>query len=209
MCKIRQEMLVHYPILQDLPIQQAMDVLLECYDQGGKILTCGNGGSAADAEHIVGELMKGFRHKRPLSQSEQSAFWVYGKEGENIAGHLQKGIPAIALNSQTSLLTAVGNDTSFDLVFAQQVYGYGKAGDVLIAMTTSGSSQNVVYAAITAKTLGMRVIGITGKQSGALGSICDVCLAIPAAETYRVQELTLPVYHALCAMLEHEIFGEE
>ena len=199
-------MLMRYPQLESLPIKKAYDRLIESYHRGGKILVCGNGGSASDAEHIVGELAKGFIRERKLSLQDREAFQDFGEEGAIIAEKLQKGIPAISLNSQTSLLTAVGNDNSFDMVFAQQVYVYGKANDVIIVMSTSGNSKNVVYAALTAKALGMCVIGITGQNAGNLGELCDVCIAIPEQETYRVQELTLPLYHTLCAMLEHELF---
>lgn len=206
---IQNDLLAHYPQLEPLPVGEAYTLLLESCRSGGKILTCGNGGSAADAEHIVGELMKGFRRRRPLSPEEQAPIRALGAVGEEIAGRLQKGIPAIALNSQTALLTAVGNDTAFEMVFAQQVYVYGQKGDVLIAMSTSGNSPNVVNAALTAKARGMAVIGITGRDGGKLGELCDICLRVPAGETYRVQELTLPLYHALCAMLEEALFPGE
>ena len=202
---ILEEMLGKYPSLKTVPIWDAYAVLLECCFSGGKILACGNGGSAADAEHIVGELMKGFRSKRPLSDAEKDTF-VRVSGGRSIAGKLQKGIPAISLNSQTALMTAVGNDTDYDMVFAQQVFGYGAVGDVLIGMTTSGNSANVVNAAITAKAKGMKVIGITGSRDSELQVYSDVCLQLPAVDTYQVQEYTLPIYHALCAMLEAKLF---
>lgn len=189
-------------------MQEALDLLWNSCCGGGKILVCGNGGSAADAEHIVGELMKGFRLHRPLSAVEKEAFEEV-KDGRKLADSLQKGIPAISLNSHTALMTAVGNDTDYRMVFAQQVYGYGQKGDVLIAMSTSGCSANVVEAAKTARVLGMKVIGITGEESSELEEYSDICFRMPAGETYQVQEYTLPLYHALCAMLEERMFGLE
>lgn len=204
---ILETMLEHYPQLEAAPVEAAFQLLLKTARSGGLILTCGNGGSAADAEHIVGELMKGFLLRRPLPPEERAAFAALGPAGEAVAEKLQRGIPAIALTSQSALLTAVGNDTAFDMVFAQQVWAYGRQGDCLIAMTTSGGSGDVVNAAVAARARGMGVVGITGENAGALGPLCDVCLRMPSAETYRVQEYTLPVYHALCALLEQALFG--
>lgn len=203
------EMLTSSPQLHALPIRQALEILIETCRCGGKILTCGNGGSASDSEHIVGELMKGFLLRRRLTEAQREAFRPFGEDGKRIADRLQNGVQAIALNSQTSLLTAVGNDVSFEMVFAQQVYVYGKKNDTLIAMTTSGNSKNIIYAAIAAKAIGMSVIGITGRNPGELARCSDVCLAMPAEKTYRVQEMTQPVYHALCAMVEEALFPED
>lgn len=204
--KIYKEFVEQYPCLEKLPIWEAHGLLVRCCQNGGKILVCGNGGSAADSEHIVGELMKGFRFKRQLSHREREAFKVI-KGGNLLADSLQQGIPAISLNSHTALLTAVGNDMDYRMVFAQQVYGYGKQGDILIAMSTSGNSANVVEAAKTARVLGLGIIGITGEGSSELEEYCDICLKMPAKETYQIQEYTLPLYHALCAMLEERMFG--
>lgn len=204
--KIYEKLIQRYPELKALPIRNAYEILLECSVTGGRILVCGNGGSASDAEHIVGELMKGFKLKRGLNAEEVKAF-VDIEDGAVIAAKLQKAIPAISLNSHVALMTAVGNDTDYDMVFAQQVYGYGRPGDVLIAMTTSGNSANVVNAAKTAAAVGMKVIGITGRRDSRLSAVSDICLKMPAEETYLVQEYTLPVYHALCAMLEEKLFG--
>ena len=206
--KIYEEFLQDNPCLKMLPVWEAYEILLTCSEKGGKILVCGNGGSASDSEHIVGELMKGFKLKRELSEVEKGAFSSQ-EEGSALAEKLQKGIPAISLNSHTALMTAVANDTDYDMVFAQQVYVYGVQGDVLIAMTTSGNSKNAVNAAKTAKAIGMKVIGITGKKDSKLSACSDICLQMPADETYRVQEYTLPVYHVLCAMLEEKLFGDE
>jgi len=147
--------------------------------------------------------MKGFKLPRELEREEIEKFGDFAP----MAARLQKGIQAISLNSHTALMTAVGNDNGYDMVFAQQVFVYGGEGDVLVAMTTSGNSANVVNAAATAKVRGMKVIGITGAAESRLSKLCDICLRLPERETYRIQELTLPVYHALCAMLEEALYG--
>lgn len=204
---IYHEFLETYPILASLPIWKAYELLLLSCLGGNKILVCGNGGSAADSEHIVGELMKGFLLRRELPEKERQSF--YAEEGgEALAQKLQRCIPAISLNSHAALMTAVGNDVDYQMVFAQQVYGYGQPGDVLIAISTSGDASNVVQAAITARVMGVKVVGITGERESRLEKHCDVCLKMPVCETYRVQEYTLPVYHALCRMLEQRLFGE-
>lgn len=198
--------LTENPRLKDVPVWEAYELLLEAYAADNKILVCGNGGNAADAEHMVGELMKGFKRKRELGPAGKEAFGAVGDE--ELADKLQRAIPAISLNSQTALCTAIGNDLGYDMVFAQQVYGYGRAGDVLVAMSTSGNSANVVQAAKVAKVQGLKVIGITGEGGSCLEQYCDICLKMPSLETYRIQEYTLPLYHALCAMLEERAFGQ-
>ena len=205
---IYEDFLRDNPCLAQVPVWEAYEILLECCSRGGQILVCGNGGSAADSDHIVGELMKGFRLKRELTGKEKEAF-SFVEDGESLAGRLQRGIPAISLNCHMALLTAIGNDTDYDMAFAQQVYGYGQEGDVLIALTTSGNSVNIVNAAKTAKAKGMKVIGITGSRNSRLRTFSDLCLQMPDTETYRVQEYTLPVYHTVCAMLEEKMFGDE
>lgn len=172
------------------------------YKQGGKLLACGNGGSASDSEHIVGELMKGFYKKRPLSEEKAKA---YG----DMAAQLQGALPAISLTGHPALSTAFLNDVDPEMVFAQQVYGYGKEEDVLIAFSTSGNSRNVVNAVRVAKAKGMKTIGMTGRSGGALAELCDVCLKMPSDITADIQELHLPVYHTLCAMLEDHFFPGE
>ena len=204
--KIYEDFLRDNPALAALPVWDAYETLLNCFQKGGKVLVCGNGGSASDAEHIVGELMKGFKLKRELTDAEVNLFSDQ-KDGIALAKKIQKGIPAISLNSHMALMTAIGNDTDYDMVFAQQVYGYGVPGDVLIGMTTSGNSPNIINAAKTAKAKGMKVIGITGEKDSELRACSDICLQMPASETYRIQEYTLPVYHVLCAMLEEKLFG--
>lgn len=200
-----------YPELSPLEggIARAVDLLVDCYERQGLTLICGNGGSAADAEHIVGELMKGFLRPRPLPAAEQARFLGQQGGGE-LARRLQQAVPAVSLVSHGALLSAFANDVDPELVYAQQVYGYGRHGQALvIALSTSGNSANVVRAAQTARALGLACIAITGEGGGALAGLATVCLRMPARETYRVQEYTLPVYHALCAMAEARCFTGE
>ncbi len=201
--KIFEELLERFPSLKEVPVWEAYEILHEAAVADKKILLCGNGGSASDSEHIVGELMKGFKLPRKLDEEEVASFGDYAP----MAARLQKGIQAVSLNSHTALMTAIGNDNGYDMVFAQQVYALGREGDVLVAMTTSGNSANAVNAAVTARARGMKVIGITGAAASRLSGLCDVCLRLPERETYRIQELTLPVYHALCAMVEEALYG--
>lgn len=188
-------------------IKKACDILYDCYSNSGKVLVCGNGGSAADSEHIVGELMKGFKLPRKLTDEDKKAFLQFS-DGEKIADSLQKGLPAISLVSHTGLMTAFLNDCDPELLFAQQVYGYMKTQDVLIALSTSGNSKNVVNACVTAKALKGKTIAITGGKASRLSEICDVTIQLPSRDTAEIQEFTLPVYHCICAMLEEEFFGE-
>lgn len=192
-----------YPALEGLSgdVKEAFEILRTSYENGGKLLVCGNGGSASDSEHIVGELMKGFYKKRPLPETEKEAI------GE-ISAFLQGALPAIALTGHPALTTAFSNDVRADMTFAQQVYGYGRAGDVLIALSTSGNSVNVLHAATVAKAGNLAVIGLTGQDGGRLREICDVCIAVPAQVTAEIQEYHLPVYHTLCAMLEDYFFPD-
>ena len=190
-------------------ILKAAALIIRCYEQGGKVLVCGNGGSAADAEHIVGELMKGFMKKRPLSAELKSALTAADKDrGAVLAAGLQTPLPALALTGQISLSTAFANDADGSLVFAQQVLGYGKKGDVLIGISTSGNSVNVLNALAAAKALGLTTIGLTGASGGAMRGACGILLAVPETSTPLVQELHLPVYHALCRMAEEYFFAE-
>lgn len=202
-----EKLLKRYPALSAVSndITEAVELLTDMYRHGGKLLCCGNGGSAADSEHIVGELMKCFKIKRPIKKELSDALLKYGKEGAELSGTLEASLPAISLCGHSALSTAYGNDRNAYMTFAQQVNGFGQSGDTLLALTTSGNSLNCIYAAITAKAKGMRVIGITGTGGGRLSSLADVCIRIPESETYLVQELTLPVYHYICARLE-EIF---
>jgi len=188
-------------------LQTAFAALEACFRGGNKLLVCGNGGSAADSEHIVGELMKGFRSRRTLPEPRVERLRrLYGEEGATIALRLQGALPAISLVSQVSLCTAISNDVSSDMVFAQQVYGYGAKGDVLLALSTSGKAKNVLYAVITAKALGLISIGLTGRSDSPLSELCDATIRVPAEDTAEVQEHHTKVYHHLCAVLEAEFF---
>jgi D-sedoheptulose 7-phosphate isomerase len=178
-----------------------------CHRADGKVLCCGNGGSAADAEHIVGELMKGFLLDRRLPEADVARLRQAGVgELELVAGRLQRGVPAFSLNAHAALTSAIANDLDPSLVFAQQVYACGRAGDVLIGLSTSGEARNVVRAAEVARALGLATIAFTGARPCALDR-CAITLKAPATETWRVQEYHLPLYHALCAMVEQEAFG--
>lgn len=206
MQSILNGLIENYPELAPLreDINTAYEIICSVYENGGKLLACGNGGSAADADHIVGELMKGFLSKRPLSETEKASFG----ENADVASKLQCGLPAISLCAHSGLMTAYINDCEPDCVFAQQVYGYSRnGGDVLIALSTSGNSANVVNAVKTANAVGVKSISITGSRESILSEISTVCLRLPSTETYRIQELTLPVYHCLCAMVEKRFFG--
>jgi len=199
-----------YPALEacSMSIQAAYDLLRTAYSQGRKLLVCGNGGSASDSEHIVGELMKEFKLKREVYKDQAEAMKRIDPElGTILAEHLQGALPAITLTGHSSLTTAFMNDSQPELVFAQQVNGYGKAGDVFLGISTSGNSRNVLFAAVAAKAKGMKVIGLTGQQPNKLAQLADVCIQVPAMETYKIQELHLPVYHCLCMMLEEHFFG--
>jgi phosphoheptose isomerase len=199
-----------HPHLQPcrVSLAEAVRFLVECFRQGRKVLVCGNGGSAADSEHIVGELMKGFRSRRPLGPEQAAALaGSFSEEGADLAGKLQGALPAISLVSQVSLTSAVTNDIGSDMVFAQQVFGYGRPGDVLIAISTSGSATNVLNAVRVAGAFGLRSIALTG-ISGALGELCDLSIAAPGADTAAIQENHMLMYHALCGAVEAELFPE-
>ncbi len=204
-----EELIDHYPCLAKNreDISRAYAVLEECIAGGGKILIAGNGGSAADADHIVGELMKGFYLPRRLNGEWREAFCRADKEsGEELYEKLQGALPAIALHNHPSLNTAFANDVDARLCFAQQVFGYGTGKDVLWVISTSGNSANVVYAAITARAKGLKVIGLTGEGGGKLSTVTDVLIAVQGKDSGRIQELHLPVYHCLCRMLEERFF---
>lgn len=189
-------------------IIKAYEILEEAYSQERKLLVCGNGGSASDSEHIVGELMKEFKLKRKVYADQAEAMKTIDPEmGETLAENLQGALPAICLTGHSSLTTAFMNDANADLVFAQQVNGYGKANDVFLGISTSGNSKNVCYAAITAKSKGLKVIGLTGQKESKMTNLGDCCIRVPETETYKIQELHLPVYHCLCLMLEDHFFG--
>ncbi len=205
------ELISRYPQLSDLKetILDASNKMTDCYKAGGKILICGNGGSSADSAHIVGELMKGFLKKRPLSQ-EKKAEMLKNCPDIDVShlDALQGALPAIDLTGFAALNTAFCNDVDPELIFAQSVLGLGQKGDILIGLSTSGNSKNVCAAAKVAKGLGMTVICLTGASGGKLNDIADICIKVPECETFKVQELHLPIYHYLCASVEEEFFKE-
>ena len=200
-----------YPSLESAKndIVAAYLLLEESYKNGGKLLVAGNGGSAADAEHIVGELMKGFKlPRKPEADFAEKLVEENQELGSVLAENLQGALPAIALDGHPALSTAYMNDCEPLLCFAQQVNGYGKSGDVFLGISTSGNSKNVLYAATTAHAKGMKVIGLTGAKDSKLKDMSDVCIKAPQTETYMIQELHLPIYHCLCLMLEDKFFAE-
>lgn len=199
-----------YPSLESArnDIVAAYLLLEESYKNGGKLLVAGNGGSAADAEHIVGELMKGFKlPRKPEADFAEKLVEENQELGSVLAENLQGALPAIALDGHPALSTAYMNDCEPLLCFAQQVNGYGKSGDMFLGISTSGNSKNVLYAAITAHAKGMKVIGLTGAKDSKLKDMSDVCIKAPQTETYMIQELHLPIYHCLCLMLEDKFFA--
>lgn len=205
----RDEIFERYPALKACraDMEQALELLLACARADGKVLVCGNGGSAADSEHIVGELMKGFLKKRPLSGEDLADWHVhFGDEGEETARGLQGGIQAISLPSQVALLSAVCNDNDPATLYAQLSWNYARPGDVLMGISTSGNAKNVLGAARAAKVRGAAVIGLTGSRESKLSAVADVTIRVPDTETYRVQEYHLPVYHWLCALVEEAMF---
>jgi hypothetical protein len=205
-------LILRYPqliVVKDC-IVEAYQILEESYTNDGKLLVAGNGGSAADAEHIVGELMKGFVNPRRLEAEYSDALITVNKElGRVLSENLQGALPAIALDGHLALTTAYLNDCEPLLCFAQQVNGYGRKSDVFLGISTSGNSRNILYAATVAKAKGMKVIGLTGEKDSKLSEISDTCIQVPETETYKIQELHLPVYHCLCLMLEDTFFGKE
>lgn len=219
MRKLEKRLMKHIDLLVERypSLEMAKDDIIaayllmeECYENGGKLLIAGNGGSAADTEHIVGELMKGFKMSRkPKSAFAEKLIAENRELGSVLAENLQGALPAIALNGHSALSTAYMNDCEPLLCFAQQVNGYGNAGDVLLGISTSGNSKNILFAATTAHAKGLKVIGLTGSKNSKLKDMSDVCIKAPQTETYMIQELHLPIYHCLCLMLEDKFFGEK
>lgn len=204
------ELITRYPVLESAKEQivEARDAIIECYKNGGKLLLCGNGGSCADCDHIVGELMKGFLKLRPLSEEKKKAM----KEkceliDDDILSKLQEALPAVSLPSITALNSAFCNDVDPELIYAQPLMSLGREEDILIAISTSGNSKNVFGAVKVAKALGVKVIGLTGNTGGKLKDAADICICAPEKETFKIQELHLPVYHYLCAAVEDEFFN--
>ena len=209
--KIYDELFTRYPALNECKaeILTAYEYALATYAQNGTVFCCGNGGSASDSEHIVGELLKSFKLRRKIDEKTAAALKAFGADGAYLCETLEGSLGAVSLISQTGVLTAFANDRAWDVAMAQQLYGLGKSGDSLIALSTSGNSKNCLLAVMVAKAKGLKTVGFTGQKGGKMKEICDVCICVPETETYKVQELHLPVYHCICAMLETEIFSEE
>lgn len=205
-------MIGRYPVLDCCrqEISEAYLILKDAYEGGHKLLVAGNGGSAADSEHIAGEMMKRFRLARPVpAEFANRLVKEDPKRGAKLASNLERGLLAIPLVTHEALTTAYINDVDGVGVFAQQLYGYGETGDVFLGISTSGNSENVIHAAVCAQALDMKVIALTGEGGGELASHADVTIAVPERETYLVQELHLPIYHCLCFMLEEHFFGSK
>ena len=208
--KILEQLIERYPVLVGCrhSISEAYMLMEECYKNGGKLLIAGNGGSAADAEHIAGELMKRFKIQRAIDKEfAERIIAVDSIRGSKLANNLECALTAIPLVAHEALTTAYINDVDGEGVFAQQLFGYGRKGDVFVGISTSGNSENVLCASVVARAMGIKVIGLTGEQGGQLATVADVAIKVPEIETYRIQELHLPVYHCICMMLEEEFFG--
>ncbi len=191
-------------------IEAARDLIIHTYEHGGRLLLCGNGGSCADCDHITGELLKGFLSRRPLSEEDKQALIAAAPDDPDTAlltDKLQGGLPTLSLPAQTALVSAFCNDVDPALVYAQLVWAQGKTGDLLVCLSTSGNSKNVVLAAKTARAKGMFTLAMTGERDSELSRLCDVTVKAPASETYRIQEYHLPIYHYLCAAVEDYFFG--
>ena len=203
------ELMERYPALSPIrtDIEAAYRALSDCFASGGKLLVCGNGGSAADADHIVGELMKGYLKRRPVPDEVQVRLRTADSTlGPALAEHLQGALPAVNLTAGAALLSAFGNDVRPELAYAQAAFGHGRKGDVLLGISTSGNASNVRSALVVGRAVGMTTIGLTGRGGGAMAGLCDILVAVPASRTFEIQELHLPVYHCLCAMVEDRFF---
>jgi len=199
-----------YPSLSGLrnTISDAAGMIIDCYSRGGKLLVCGNGGSSSDADHFAAELMKSFESGRPLDESLKERFQeISGTRGRYLGEKLEHSLPAISLPANTALTTAISNDIDPSLIYAQQVIGYGEEGDVLVGISTSGNSQNIVDACIIAKALNLNIIGISGKTGGKMKQFCDLLVNVPETRTAWVQELHLPVLHAICLIVENHFYS--
>ena len=205
MNRILDNLFERYPVLSPCreDVYAAFGALVDAFRAGGKVLVCGNGGSAADAEHICGELLKKFMRHRPIPMD------IAARLRPEVASRLEGSLPAVSLVSMSGIITAFANDVAWETVFAQQVLGLAREGDVLIALSTSGNSANCVAAAEVMKAKGGRAIAFTGEGESRLSKVCDIAIRVPATDTFKVQELHLPIYHALCAAVEEEMFGKE
>ena len=206
--RIFEELFARYPQLECCreDILCVYQLLEQTYRNGGRLYTCGNGGSCSDCEHIVGELMKSFKFKRHVAADTQAALRALGEDGVAMADTLEGALPAVSLCGHPALSTAFLNDTEPTMTFAQQLLGLGRKGDILLSVSTSGNSKNCVYAATMAKALGITSIALTGSKESRLSALCDRTVRVPETETFKIQELHLPIYHALCAMLEDHFF---
>lgn len=205
------ELIKRYPMLDACreDIEKTLEAIISCYEKGGKLLLCGNGGSAADCDHIVGELMKGFLKKRPLSDEKKAEMTTLSPSLDTeLLARLQSGLPAVSLPSLSILNSAFCNDVDPSLIYAQSVLGLGKKGDLLIAISTSGNAENVAAAVKVARGIGMTTVGLTGESGGKLRALADICICAPEKETFKIQELHLPIYHLLCAAVENHFFVE-
>lgn len=189
-------------------LRASIQLLCDCFEQGGQLLVCGNGGSCADADHIVGELVKAFKLKRPLEEPLAQALQEQGSEGVLLAEHLQSGLPAINLGAHMSLVTAVVNDMGGEYIYAQQVAAYGRAGDILLGISTSGNSEDILHAGIAAKAKGMKTIGLTGKSGGRMETLFDLILHADSTVTEDIQDQHSTIYHAICACVEYQCWGD-
>ena len=206
--KIYEELFERYPVLRSVKesVKNAFCIMADTYKSGGTLYICGNGGSASDSEHIVGELLKSFKKPRRIDEKTAKNLMSLGEDGEYLLNNLEGALPAVSLISQTAVMTAYANDRAWDTAMAQQLYGLGREGDCLLALSTSGNSKNCVYASLTARAKNIKAVAFTGIGGGRLKEICDECICAPETETYKIQELHLPIYHCLCAMLEEEFF---
>lgn len=204
------QLISRYPALENCrkDIIDAYFIMEECYEHDGKLLIAGNGGSATDSEHIAGELMKRFKQSRPVtSEFSRKLMEIDPVRGEYLAANLERGLTAIPLVAHEGLTTAYMNDVDASGIFAQQLYGFGRPGDVFLGISTSGNSKNILYASVVARALGIKIIGLSGATGGNLASVADVCVKAPATETYMIQEYHLPIYHCWCIMLEEKFYG--
>lgn len=205
------ELCIRYPVLSVCKndIEKAAEALIESFENGGKLLVAGNGGSCADSDHISGELLKSFvKKRRPSVELIDSIRKINPETGDYLEDKLQGSLPVIALTNNTALMTASLNDVDGNVMFAQQVNGYGKEGDVFLGISTSGNSKDIVYPMVVAKAKGLMTVALTGKDGGKLKGIADICIVVPEQETFKIQELHLPVYHALCLEIEEYFWRE-
>ena len=207
---LRTELFERYPCLCacEKDIDAARELICETYRRGGTVYVCGNGGSCSDSDHIVGELMKGFLLRRELQAADTAKFAEMFEDGAEFAANLQGALPAVSLTAQTAILSAFANDVEPDMVYAQLVYGYARENDLVIGLSTSGNSKNVVNAVKAAKFRGAKTLSMTGMKESKLSAMSDVTVRVPETETFKIQELHLPVYHYLCAAVEEEFFAK-